>query len=421
MNNIQVIDKIGLLSSTLALPFHYAIQYYFLNKFLGFKDKIWKFTSFVVLLIILNFLTLKMQYPLRIIVNDLLWFILLCYLCYGNFLIKLYAAIVPSAILLLIYITFLSFDFHISSYVNSLNMDMRKDLILLCLMNLTRELINLALFFFALKNICKFLSFKGKTVNTYQSLYLLIPCLATYSLILVFYFIQAIHVDNKNYYLFSIFPEIYSVVPLVSISLLVSILITAYTFKKMLQGEEIRQKNLLMEQQFKLQIDHSKNVESVYSGIRRIMHDMNNHLICLRNLAENKNIEEITKYLDTLGQTVSKLDCKIKTGNTVSDAVINEKYNIAKLEGIEFICDFLIPKVLILNSVDLCIILGNALDNALEACMRIQDENIHKKIFISSYLRDLYLIIEISNSAADKLQYNEDGIVTKKMIKSIMA
>lgn len=52
MNNIQVIDKIGLLSSTLALPFHYAIQYYFLNKFLGFKDKIWKFTSFVVLLII---------------------------------------------------------------------------------------------------------------------------------------------------------------------------------------------------------------------------------------------------------------------------------------------------------------------------------------------------------------------------------
>lgn len=60
----------------------------------------------------------------------------------------------------------------------------------------------------------------------------------------------------------------------------------------MLQGEEIRQKNLLMEQQFKLQIDHSKNVESVYSGIRRIMHDMNNHLICLRNLAENKILKK---------------------------------------------------------------------------------------------------------------------------------
>ncbi|EKS4344355.1 sensor histidine kinase [Clostridium sporogenes] len=414
MGNIELIDKIGFLSATLALPFHYWIQYHFLNKFLGFKGKIYKFVFFVVLLIIFNFLTLKIQYPFRIIVNDLLWFILLCYLCYGNILIKLYAAIVPDAILLLIYITFLSFDFHISSYINSLNIGSGRDLFLLCLINLGRELINLALFFMVLKNICKFLNFKDRTVNTYQSLYLLIPCLATYSLILIFYFVQAIHVDNKDYYLFSIFPGIYSAVPLVSISLLVSILITAYTFKKMLEGEEIQQKNLLMEQQFKFQIDHSKNLEGVYSGIRRIMHDMNNHLICLKNLAKSKNIEEINNYLDTLGQTINKLDCKIKTGNAVSDAVINEKYNIAKLEDIEFSCDFLIPEGLTLSSVDLCIILGNALDNALEACMRIKNGNIHKEISVNSYIRDLYLIIEVSNSATDKIQYNKNKIVTKK-------
>ncbi len=59
--------------------------------------------------------------------------------------------------------------------------------------------------------------------------------------------------------------------------------------------------------------------------------------------------------------------------------MINEKYNIAKTNKIEFICDFLLPKETLLEPVDLCIILSNALDNALEACMRITDSDLQKK------------------------------------------
>ncbi|MBZ9622103.1 GHKL domain-containing protein [Clostridium sp. FP2] len=418
MGNSEIIDRIGFLFTTLAIPFHYIIQYYFLKRFLGFKNKTWIFIFFVVLLTILNLLTFNIHSPLKIIVNDLLWFTILYYLCYGNFFLKLYASIVPDAISLLIYITFLSFDFHIVAYIGTLNTASARAILILCLINFARELIDLALFYLFLKNICKLLNLKERNVNTYQSLYLLIPCLATYSLILIFYFVQAIHVDNKEYYLLSIFPEIYSAVPIVSISLLVSILVAAYTFNKMLQGEETQQKNLLMEQQFKLQIDHSKNLEGLYSGIHSIMHDMHNHLLCLKTLAKMENTVEINKYLDALGQTIDKLDCKIKTGNAVSDAIINEKYNIAKVEGIDFVSDFIIPKELLLDPVDLCIILSNTLDNAIEACMRIQDESICRKISVISYLRDLYLIIEVSNSTIGKLQYKENIIVTQKHDKA---
>ncbi len=159
-----------------------------------------------------------------------------------------------------------------------------------------------------------------------------------------------------------------------------------------------------MEQQFKLQLTHSNNIEMLYKGIRGITHDMNNHVSCLRNLAATNNIEDIKKYLININETISKLDFKIKTGNSISDAIINEKYNIAKANEIEFICDFLLPKETLLEPVDLCVILSNALDNALEACMRITDSNILKKICIKSCIKNIYLIIEVSNSTTNKIQ-----------------
>jgi hypothetical protein len=414
MNNIRLIDKLGLLTSILATPFYYVIQYYFLKKFLGFKYRLWKFIVAAISFISLNYLIFQTDSPLILTERNLLWFSLLCYLCYGNFIFKLYAAILPSTISLLTYITFMSINYNISAYISNLTISSSKDIFLVLIINLAMEFINLTIFFLILKKTCDYVNFKERNINLYKSLYLLFPCLAIFSLVLVFYYIQSIHIDGKSYYLFSIFPEIYYVVPIVSISLLISLLVNAYIFKKMVHGEEIEQKNLLMEQQFKLQINHSKNMKSLYNDMRSVKHDMTNHLICLKNLAEQENLEEINNYLHTLGHTINKLDTKIKTGNPVSDAIINEKYNIAKLENINFKCDFILPDKFQINPVDLCIILSNALDNAIEACNKIEDKTIIKEIYITSYLRDLYLIIEVSNSNVNKIKFKNNKIVSQK-------
>lgn len=417
MENIKIINTIGYLSYIIALIVRYIIVIYFINRFLDFKYKLWKSIFFIIFLMLFNILIYKMQSPFSFIINDFFWFIFLCCFCKGNVFLKVYTAITPSSILLLTYITLLSFDFKISHYISALNMKSVIDFTILLIINLIRESISLLPLFIILKKIGSFLNFKEDSISTYEAIYLLIPSLASYSLALIFYFVQAVKINSKNYFLFSIFPKIYTFVPFVSMGLLVSIILNSYIFKKVIDSKELVQKNLLMEQQYKLQINHSNNLESLYRDIRSVRHDMNNHMNCLKSLADNGNIEEIKKYLSTLGQTIDKLNYKIKTGNVVSDAVLNEKFSIAKMVNIDFNCDFLMPSHTIIDSVDLCTILSNSLDNAIEACMAINDKNIRKYINITAYLREPYLIIEVTNSSNGKIKYENNKISSTKYDK----
>lgn len=72
------------------------------------------------------------------------------------------------------------------------------------------------------------------------------------------------------------------------------------------------------------------------------------------------------------------------------------------------------PKEISVEPIDLCVILSNSLDNSIEACMRISDYSIPKTIWIKSYIREIYLIIEASNTTIDKLQYAENEIISTK-------
>lgn len=415
MNKEFIIKIVEFSSSFFTLPFIYIIKYYFYERFLGFKHEIWKFVLSSLLMTILNFLIVEITWePFNIIIYNLLWLIIIYFLCNGNFLIKTYAILVEDTIFLLINMAFITFDFRILPLTQNVNMTFEQHMIISFLNNTLNDLSRLALLFILLKTICKLLDLKEKSLNLYHSLFLLIPCLAIYSLTIIFYLVQTIKIDEKKYYLTHIFPNIYYILPFVSCSLLISILITAYTFQKMLEGDEANKQRMLMEQQFNLQLKHSKNIEGLYNGIRSIKHDMNNHLACLRNLSNANDIEAIRNYLNTISKTINKIDFEIKTGNPISDAIINEKYNIAKIEGIQFICDFIIPKETSIDPIDLCVILSNSLDNSIEACMKISDYNIPKIICIKSYFKELYLIIEISNSTTNKLQYVENKIITTK-------
>lgn len=414
MEKQQIVEIIEFSSTCFTLPFLYLVKYYFYKSLLGFKRKVWKFVLSLALLIVAKFFILTISSEiLRSIVDTIIWIIIICVLCKGSFLIKLYAVIVENAMLLLINLTFLTFDFRILPIIHKPNMSFNEHMTISFINNIGRDIVSFVILFVFLKKICDFLDLKEKTVSLYQSLYLLIPCFSSYSLALIFYIIQSINIDGRQYYLPYIFPKLYYVLPLLSFALIISIVITAYIFRKMLEGEREKQKNMIMEHQLK----HSESIEILYSEIKRIMHDMNNHIACLRNLADVNNIEEVKKYLDNISQTISKLGPRIKTGNPISDAVINEKYNIAEKQGVEFICYFMMPKETILEPMDLCIILSNILDNAIEACMRITDSNISKAIWIKSYIKDIYMVIEVSNTTTDKLSYVKNKVISTKLDK----
>ncbi|MBV7274225.1 GHKL domain-containing protein [Clostridium sp. PL3] len=418
MEKQQINEIVIFLSSYSTLPIQYAVEYYFYRRFLGFKNKVWTFILSALLMTIIDYIMMKTTFEIsRIITADIIWIAIISFLCYGSFLIKFYAVIVINTISVLISLTFLTFDFWALPRAHNFNMSFESHMIVNIVDIIAIDLIHIIILFLFLKSISKLLNLKEKVLNLYESLYLLIPCLAIYSFSLIFYYIQSIRIENKKYYLPYIFPKLYYALPFVSAALLMAILIVAYTFKKMLEGEEEQQENILMNQQFKLQLAHSKNIEDIYSEIRSVIHDTNNHLACLRSLAEANNMEAVKRYLHNIGKTVERLDFTIKTGNPIADAVINEKCNIARNEGIGFKCDFIMPKESLIEPMDLCIVLSNALDNAIEACRKVKDNNISKKICIKSFIRNRYLIMEISNTNIDRLHYVEGTIISTKQDK----
>lgn len=415
MEKQQIAKLIEFLSEFIALPLLYAIIYYFYNRFIGFKNIAWKFILYIISMIIINFsLILVPNMLLKFIISLLIELVLIHFLCNGSILVKAYALTVKETMLLLISIFFLPFDFWILPLTHNTNMNFSEHMIMNFINIFIGNTVMFLILFIFLKLLSNILSLKSKSLTFHQSLYLLIPCLSSYVFAFIFYSIQIVKIDNKEYNLPYIFYKLYWILPIVSFFLLVSLLTTAYIFNKMLEGQYFAQKNLLMKQQIELQMDHVKNIEGFYNGVKGSMHDINNHLNCLRALADSNNIDILKKYIENINETLIKLDFEIKTGNAVSDVIINEKYNMAKSKDIEFICDFLLPKDSALQPDDICVILSNALDNAIEACMKITNGNVFKKISIKSYIRNLYLIIEISNSTISNLKYDGDKIITTK-------
>jgi len=417
MDGRQIFDTIGLVSSGLALPFWYLIIYFFLRQILGFKHKKFILVLVAVFLAIAKYLSSEIFLPvyLQIVIDNTLWLLAIYFLCNGNIMVKLYAFIIQASTVLLTSIAFIGVDYKISALlIKNLNMASAGDVLLLFIVDIARDFTNLLILYLILSRMTKLLCFSGTTLNKYQGIYLLVPNFAIYSMAVLFYSVQEIKINYRDYYLLTIFPDIYFVVPIISISMLVSLLIIAFIFGKMLEGEEVKQNNLLMRQQFRQQLNHSKSIEELYKGIRGVSHDMKNHIICLRHLAEENDMDEIKKYLDNMENTITTLNLEIKTGNAIADAVINEKYILAKKQGIKFEHDFILPVDILIEPMDLCVILSNALDNSIEACQRISEPSVHKEICITSKLKDMYLLIEVSNSTVHKVKYINDKITSKK-------
>ena len=126
---------------------------------------------------------------------------------------------------------------------------------------------------------------------------------------------------------------------------------------------------------------------------KKSIHDYKNNIIALTQLAEEGNIDEIKAYLKEENKLLDNRMFYIKTGNSVADAIINTKCNMAKNKGIKYSINAVLEEKNSISSVDLASILGNLLDNAIEACENECDPYIE----ININKQKSFLIINISN------------------------
>ena len=129
--------------------------------------------------------------------------------------------------------------------------------------------------------------------------------------------------------------------------------------------------------------------QKVMDEVRKTKHDMKNNMIYLQNLLK-VNPEEAEKYLEKyIGDTTEKTEEFSKSGNLPVDAVLNYKNMIAKSKGINIILEQQIPIDLPYKDSDICIILGNLLDNAIEAVESSRNKEI--RVYIMYFRHKLYI------------------------------
>ncbi|MDO4332547.1 MAG: GHKL domain-containing protein [Eubacteriales bacterium] len=155
-----------------------------------------------------------------------------------------------------------------------------------------------------------------------------------------------------------------------------------------------------------------EEIKSIYMNMRGWRHDYHNHLQVLKAQLALGNQEEAEQYLDELEQDLDRVDTYVKSGNLMVDAILNSKLSLAQQRQIAVNCKAQVPEELSVEDVDLCVILGNLLDNALEACEQIPVEQRFLRIYMIVNKSQLYLSVQ--NAAKEELDFDERNYITNK-------
>lgn len=170
-----------------------------------------------------------------------------------------------------------------------------------------------------------------------------------------------------------------------------------YLYERLaVQGEALRFREQYA-QQLKYQVRHLDDLLARQAELRRVKHDMANQLLALRGYLSAGDVTGGQAYVATLLESLDAISPSVHTGNTALDAILSTKKVLAESRGIAFHLDVQVPEQLGLAPVDQCIIFGNALDNALEACARAGDDD--PVIAFTLRQKGAKLLCKIANTA----------------------
>ena len=118
---------------------------------------------------------------------------------------------------------------------------------------------------------------------------------------------------------------------------------------------------------------HYAEVENMYKQMRGWRHDYRNHIQVMKSYAASGDMEAIRRYLDELEADLPAADNAIKTGNRMTDAILGSKISLARSKNIQVAANANIAMELKTSQLDMCIIIGNLMDNAIEACLALPE------------------------------------------------
>lgn len=172
------------------------------------------------------------------------------------------------------------------------------------------------------------------------------------------------------------------------------------------QNRELQSFMYMQKQQYDYQLQQSV-------AVRRFKHDLVNHIGVLRELMNEKKTEEAKEYIDTIWNIQNAFDLKIHTGDSFLDVIVNYYSYLAAKENIEFVVLGKLTKRLSLEMFDITTLMGNILQNAVEAAAKADVPRI--RVEFVEHKKEIFIVV--SNSVAEKINTKKDFLMTSKKDK----
>lgn len=189
-----------------------------------------------------------------------------------------------------------------------------------------------------------------------------------------------------------------------------NLIMTIYLVIMIKKENDERAKQDLMNSKLKLQEEYYSSLEESQMQVRKLYHDMKNHLENISNL--NQNSEESRQYIDELKDQLNNSNDVKSTGNAIVDIILNEKKKVCIKEGINFETNVNSKDLSFMKNADISNIFSNVLNNAIEACQKI--ENREKYIKLEAYKIKRYYVIYCENSKINKIKRAGSRFITEK-------
>ena len=179
-----------------------------------------------------------------------------------------------------------------------------------------------------------------------------------------------------------------------------------FPFIKGFEERNIEYQNKLLEKQV-------QEVQNIYMTMRGWRHDYHNHLQAMKAYIKMGEYDKLDIYLKLLEEDLDNINQLVESGNVNLDAVLNSKISLALNNGIDVEYKATCPPTLTVSDIDLCALLGNLIDNAVEACEKMkEDEKQYIRLYIGILKKQLY--ISITNSTNEVVRKMDNQYITNK-------
>ncbi|RDY27740.1 ATP-binding protein [Romboutsia weinsteinii] len=199
--------------------------------------------------------------------------------------------------------------------------------------------------------------------------------------------------------------------------IIASNIVFIFALIKLLKSTQEKAKLEVINKKLDMQYNYYLNIKESQEKVKRLYHDINNHMTNIK-VIQNKN-DEVDKYVASINDELKDFESTYNTGNVILDIILSEKNKLCKLKNIEFLCNIDFSKCDFVEMIDVSSVFTNLLDNAIEACEKIENKEHKRYISIRGTIVKSYYIIKCENSKTNKVISKNNKILTSKKDKYI--